>query len=423
MKRIQEFTPLGASQRGAAKVNILWLIILITLLIFALVTAFSFNTEKAELQKSLDEQKAKATAATEKEAASFKSISEISKVLGFYDPAAPIPISSATAAKALIESTKQTFPDAGVSVNSFDNLIPVIVDNYKSSTKQVQQLKDQVAAVTTEKNTDAKALRDASAAKDTQIANVTKQLEDAQQAAARAQAGLEAQITALKSTNSDLETTLKTARVDIDTEKHKLVNATVEYKARFTAMSNKIAFLKEPEAPDGSLLAVGKGAQIGWIDIGANQRVAAGMKFSVISGRLGSKAVKCMAEVSRTEAARAEVMFTGMLDQFDPPVVGDLIYNPLLDPKGQRNAVLVGRFALPSENEVRGLLANLGITVQAKLDNTTDYLIVGMEMYVDDKGTALDQPIQPSDTAVYKDAEAKGVAITPLKDLRVYFKF
>ena len=169
--------------------------------------------------------------------------------------------------------------------------------------------------------------------------------------------------------------------------------------------------------------ACSKGAQIGWINIGANQRVAAGMSFRVISGKLGSKSVKCVAEVTKTEATRAEVLFTQVADQFDPPVVGDLIFNPLLDTKGQRNAVLVGRFALPSENEVRGLLANLGITVQTKLDNSTDYLIVGMEMYVDKDGTALETPIQPSETAVYKDAEAKGVAITPLKDLRAYFKF
>jgi hypothetical protein len=325
--------------------------------------------------------------------------------------------------KKVLDDTKQTFPDAGASVTDLEQLIPVIVQNFGTLARQVTQLKDQVATLTTEKNTDGKALRDASAAKDTQLAALSKQLEDQQQAASRTQSGLEAQITALKSTNSDLETTLKAARVDIDTEKHNALQASLEFKARADAMSNKLAFLKEPEKADGKLLAVGKGAEVGWIDIGANQRVAAGMSFRVISGKLGSKAVKCVAVVMQTQPSRSEVMFTQIADQFDPPVVGDHIYNPLLDPKGARNAVLVGRFALPSENEVRGLLANLGITVQPKIDNTTDYLIVGMEMYVDKDGTALETPMQPSATAVYKDAEAKGVAITPLKDLRAYFKF
>ncbi|HTF89017.1 MAG TPA: hypothetical protein VK843_11455 [Planctomycetota bacterium] len=423
MKRIQEFTLRGASQRGAAKVNVIWLIILVTLVIFALVFAFSANSEKADLQLRLDDATAKAKAAKEAEDATSKQISELSRAIGWYDRNAPIPVSAPDSIKATVEATKQTFSDAGASVTDLENLIPVIEQNYKARTKEVQQLKDTVATLTTEKNTDARALRAASAAKETQIASLSKQLEDAQQAASRTQSGLEAQIATLKSTASDLETTLKTARGEIDAEKHRSLNSTAEYKARFDAMSNKIAFLKEPEAPDGALLAVSKGAQIGWIDIGANQRVAAGMKFAVISGKLGSKAVKCMAEVSKTEPGRSEVMFTGVVDQFDPPVIGDRIYNPLLDPKGQRNAVLVGRFSVPSENEVRGLLANLGITVQPKIDNTTDYLIVGGEMYVDKDGTALEEPIQPSETAVYKDAEAKGVAITPLKDLRAYFKF
>ena len=224
-------------------------------------------------------------------------------------------------------------------------------------------------------------------------------------------------------TNSDLENTLKTARGDIETANRNALNAQIEMQARFNSMSDKLKFLKEPESADGSLLAVAKGAQFGWIDVGAHQRVAAGMKFAVVSATLGSKTVKAVAEVTRTEPSRSEVRFTEVADPFDPPVVGDTIYNPLLDPKGLRNAVLVGRFSVPSENEVRGLLANLGITVQPKIDNTTDYLIVGGEMYVDPEGNALETPLQPSETAVYKEAEAKGVAITPLKDLRAYFKF
>ncbi|HUR27237.1 MAG TPA: hypothetical protein VM509_03565 [Planctomycetota bacterium] len=396
---------------------------MITLLIFALVFAFSSNSDKTDLQTQVDAAVKAKQAAVAKEEATSKQITQISRAVGFYDTAALIPVTSIDSVKKVLDDTKQIFPDAGASVTDLEQLIPVIVQNYGTLGKQVTQLKDQVATLTTEKSTESKALRDASAAKDVQLASLSKQLEDAQQAASRAQSALEGQITALKSTASDLETNLKTARVEIDNEKHTALQASLEFKARADAMSNKLAFLKEPETSDGALLAVGKGAQVGWIDIGANQRVAAGMSFRVVSGKLGSKAIKCVAIVTKTEPARSEVMFTQIADQFDPPVVGDMIYNPLLDPKGPRNAVLVGRFALPSENEVRTLLSNLGITVQPKIDNTTDYLIVGMEMYVDKDGTALETPMQPSETAVYKDAESKGVAITPLKDLRAYFKF
>ncbi len=423
MKRIQEFALRGSSQRGAAKVGIVWLVSVIFLLLFAVLFAFTGNSENADLRKELETARSERADAVAKEEASTKKIGVISRATGYYDRESSFPVTNVDAIKAGMDTTKQTFSDAGASVTDLEQLLPVLVQNYQARTREVQQLKDQVATVTSEKATIEASLRQASAEKTAQLAALQTQFDDAVQAAARAQSGLEAQIAALKNTNGDLEKGLKTARGETEVEKRNLANATIEYKTRFIAMSDKLAFLKEPEAADGSLLAVSKSAQMGWVDIGANQRVAAGMKFVVISGKLGTKAVKCIAEVSKTEPGRAEVMFTEVADQFDPPVVGDRIFNPLLDPKGERNAVLIGRFSMPSENEVRVLLKNLGITVQTKLDNTTDYLIVGGEMYVDQEGNALEEPMQPSETGVYKEAEAKGVAITPLKDLRAYFKF
>ena len=423
MKSFQQSAQRGASERGVAKVNVVWLISLVVLLIFALVFFFSVNGEKGELQTRLEAAQAAAAQAKATEDATSRQISEISRAVGFYDPNAPIPVTNLETLKATFETTKQAFPDAGASVVDIQSLLPVLTQNYAARTLEVQQLKDQAATLLSEKSTIEKALREASQAKDTELANLRKQLDDAQQTASRTIAGLESQITAGRGQISTLETSLRESRTATEEEKRARTNQAIEFTSRVNAMSESLAFLKEPEAADGSLLAISKGAQIGWIDIGANQRVAAGMRFRVVSAKLGSGAVKCTAEVVRTEATRSEVLFTEITDQFDPPVVGDLIYNPLLDPKGLRNAVLVGRFSVPSENEVRGLLANMGITLQTKIDNTTDYLIVGGEMYVDADGNALEEPIQPSDTAVYKDAEAKGVAITPLKDLRAYFKF
>src|SRR5689334_25287538 len=54
MNRIQALTLRGAPQRGAAKVSIIWLIVFITLVIFAMVFAFSANSDRTELQGRLD---------------------------------------------------------------------------------------------------------------------------------------------------------------------------------------------------------------------------------------------------------------------------------------------------------------------------------------------------------------------------------
>jgi len=63
------------------------------------------------------------------------------------------------------------------------------------------------------------------------------------------------------------------------------------------------------------------------------------------------------------------------------------------------------------------------MTVQTKLDKSTDFLIVGGEMYTTRTAQPVETPIQPSDLSVYKDAVAQGVQIVLVKDLRQYFKF
>lgn len=423
MKRIQELAHRGASRSGVAKVNIVWLIATFVLLVFALVGMFSGNSEVTDLRASLKQAEAARATAVENENKTSIQISELSRVVGFYDPEAPIPVTNLDALKSALDSYKQTFTDAGASVVDLEKLLPVMQQNYVARTREVQGLKDQAASLTSEKTTIEASLRNASQSKDKDLDALRRQLADAQETAARTQSALESQVTAAKGQATDLENALRASRLATEEEKRNLLLKTTEMTSRFEAMSAQLKFLKEPESADGAILAVSKGASMGWIDIGANQRVAAGMKFRVVSGRLGGSTMKCLAEVVKTEAGRAEVVFSDMADAFDPPVVGDVIFNPLLDPKGERSAVLVGRFSVPSENEVRGLLANMGITVQPKIDDTTDYLIVGGEIYVDADGTALEEPIQPSDTADYKEAQAKGVAITPLKDLRAYFKF
>ena len=118
----------------------------------------------------------------------------------------------------------------------------------------------------------------------------------------------------------------------------------------------------------------------------------------------------------------AEVLLTDQADPFDPPVAGDLIYNPLYDPKGERNAVLIGRFSgTYNEKELAMLLAEIRIRVQPKVDQTTDFLIVGAELYVDENGEPLEEPLPPSELPEYKNAEALGVQIVPLQEVRRYF--
>jgi hypothetical protein len=162
----------------------------------------------------------------------------------------------------------------------------------------------------------------------------------------------------------------------------------------------------------------------GWIDIGANQRVVRGIVFEVRSSRSGDQDVKALAEVTDVKANSAEVRFTNIADRYSPPVAGDVVANRLYDPVGGRNAVLVGRFSgAYNEQDLKALLAKMGIVVQPGVDKTTHFLIVGSEIWNDpDTGEPLTEPRQPSDTPVYKQAESLGVQIIPLQDIRDHFR-
>ena len=104
---------------------------------------------------------------------------------------------------------------------------------------------------------------------------------------------------------------------------------------------------------------------------------------------------------------------------------GDSIVNEIFDPTGERSAVLAGRFSGRfNETQLSSLLANIGVTVQPSetLDRSVDYLIVGSELWNDPEfNEPLETPMQPSELAVYKQAESLGVTIIPLKSIRQYF--
>jgi hypothetical protein len=195
------------------------------------------------------------------------------------------------------------------------------------------------------------------------------------------------------------------------------------WQTRATALSKVIEFTKEPESEDGRVVSVSE-LGLGWIDIGANQRLARGTRFRVVSGAPGQKRTKGWAEVTEVRPTMAEVRFYDIADRFDPIVRDDIVFNPVYDPKGERTAVLAGRFSGQfNETELKTLLANMGIKVQDRLANDTDYLIVGAELYVDENGQALENPMPPQELAVYKNAESQGTNIVSIKQLRDYFKF
>jgi len=412
------------SQRGAARVSVTWLVVFLVL--FFVAAGFGYMGYEAE-QKAVtaaDAARAKEAEALDRETKALDQVIEISKIVGWTDPNAATPRTDVEAMKTGFEAFRQAFPDMGSDVVTIADALPKARDAFLSRGRDIGTLRDAKTALESEKNALIDGLRSSVDDKDREIASLQKQLADEANNASQRQTELESRITSLGQQRNELDSQLRDARNQMEAARRQFDSERASFETRTNAAMAKLKFLNTPEAPDAHVLSVSNDLDLGYIDIGANQRLARGMRFRIVSGSLASNKLKAFAEVMDVKPTRAEVRFYDVVDRFDPVVAGDVAFNPLFDPTGERDAVLCGRFSgMFNEAELKVLLANMNIKVHDRLDHNTDYLIVGSELYVDEDGNPLETPLQPSELAVFKDAQASGVQIVSIKQLREYFKF
>lgn len=412
------------SRRGAARVNIVWMVVVVVAFFIAIGLAFVFSDDaatKSDIATKAVADKEAAESSLQDEREAYRKLSEL---VGYYDREAAAARSQPNSVQGGLEQFKSSFGSTmGPDVKDFETALQRAIPAYRAQAVKITELQGTIEQLRKENEQKNRAQTDLAQTKDKQIDELRKQLADAEQAARTRQGELEQEVASVRSTLGSTETDLTKARGDLEQQARAARDKELEYQTRLKEMSTKLSFLREPERPDGRLLAVSKNLSLGWIDLGKQNRLFAGMSFRIVDGTPGSTKVKGWAEVQNVQDDMAEVMITGRTDEFDPPVPGDVVFNPLYDPIGGRNAVLLGRFSgTYNEKELQALLDEIDVHVQPKLDKTTDYLIVGSELYNDEEGEPLEEPMQPSDMATYKEAEAMGVQIVPLKQVRDYFR-
>jgi hypothetical protein len=413
------------SQRGAAKVSVLWTILIMVAFLVATVMFVLTNQEAAR-----ERERAAAAEAAKKEVdakytAELQQMQALSTAVGFYDPAQSQTRTELSALELGMKSLRETFPDIDPSIKSIDKALPLVIQAYNTQKNKVKDLETQIASLREENQTVAKNMREVSDQSSKELQALRSQISDLEQSKTDMQADLERQLAEARDSFKDRDAKWRASQGMIEDNNRKFAAEAQALKGRLSEQSRKLnPFVKEPEAADGQVLGVSRDLGLGWISLGAKHRLPVGTRFRVVSGAHGSSQVKAWAEVTSVEPSMAEVRFFDQRDPFDPPVAGDIVFNPLYDPTGERHAVLVGRFSGAfNEKDLRMLLANMSISVQDKLDKATDFLIVGSQMYVDENGQPLAEPVQPSDLPIYKDAVAEGVQIVQLDDLRQYFRY
>jgi hypothetical protein len=417
---------MARSNAGKIRIGIVWLVVAGVLFLgsatLAFVTQSDLETEKGRVTSAnaeLSTKVAEAARLTEERR-------RISTVLGWYVRDSGDPQSDPEAALKALEDLKATFPDIGAAEKDYETAIEKIVAAYNERGRKLAELETRIKGLESELSAAQAATGQITADKDSTIADLRGQMADEQKNAEDSKQELEGRLVQLRTQLAERDGEVRKTREDAGLEKRRAEQQKAIDDARIAQLARDTLFAKDPHstAPDGNILEVSDRLGTGWIDIGANQRVVRGIVFEVRSGRPGETAIKALAEVTAVKGNSAEVYFTSVADRFDPPVAGDVVSNRLYDPVGGRNAVLVGRFSGTfNEQDLKALLGKMGIVVQPRVDKTTHFLIVGSELWNDPAtGEPLDEPVQPSDLAEYKQGESLGVQIVPLQDIREYFR-
>lgn len=408
-----------SSRRGAARVSAVWTIVAFVLFFVALGIAYVASDDAANLRRQLDSAVAAKAAADEANAIEIKKWNEVSTVLGYRGDSTSVP-SNLEAAQAALEQVKAAFPNTD-GVKTFQDLLPLTQTAYASvlgqlnaETKAVADLRSQVAQSSV-------ALNDVRREKDSNISTLRSELTDKETTARNDISTLERDKSTLQQERNRLDADVKQRQTELALLEKKIQESEALFQSYVRNKTREINDIRRaPERPDGEVTAVSEALGQVWINLGAGDRLSVGTSFTVT----GSNATDVIGsiEVIEVQPTRAICKVKSLTNKFDPIVPTHRIWNPLYEAKGQRYAVLAGRFdGVWNEKEVRILLDEIGITVQNEIDINTDFLIAGAAKAVEnDDGEQVME--QVADTIVYKDAISRGLTILSIRDIEQYFR-
>jgi len=414
------------SNRGAARISAVWLITVLVLFFAALAFGFVAYDDRANSEDSKVKAQQAQIAAEAQADRERQRIRDVSKVVGWYDETQASPVTEVTAMKADLERLKGKFPGTEGAAD-LETLVQPMISAYDAVVQEGSTLRTRVQSLQSELDALRATQRDVTRAKDGEIADLQQRMTTEAQSFQRRIDDLEGRLAQSLAQNSELDTTVRNVRSEMAAklaEKDKLAK---QLNNQVASMAQKLDFTlpSKRNMPDGSVLQVSEALGIGFIDLGAQQRLVSGLRFRVESGTPGTNRLKARAEVLEVGPTQSKVAFYEVVDRFDPVTPGDVVVNELYDPVGKRSAVLAGRFdGRFNEKDLVPLLERIGVTVYPadQLDRTIDYLIVGNELWNDpETGEQLEEPLQPSELAVYKKAESLNVTILPLKRVREFF--
>ena len=414
---------------GAAKVGLIWIIVLILLLLGCAAGLYTVSADKTKAEEAVAAQKRLTEDAEKKAKASKDKLSSLSKVVGFRDESDQGDSREEQISKALEEiRTKQNL---GADATSTSKVIEKLQAQIEELTRQLAEAKTQFSTEVQARASLQGNLQDVTKAKDEENEKITKQLTDERDRHANQETTDKGRIDDLDKRLKDADARVKAANDDRDKQVAKLTEDVKVRDSRIAELSKRTEMIRQPDTPDGSVLDAST-ASTCYIDLGRKNLLVRGTRFKVFNyAKNGAMHDKGMIEVTKVEDAMSEATVVDLKDKFDPITKGDKIAAPNYDPNMKREFVLVGRFPSGySRALVADRLRALGATVKDKVGPSTDFLIIGDK----DEG-ASSKPEEtkdggndanaagPSEDEELKLAQLYRVQIVAVRDILEYVKY
>lgn len=413
------------TQRGAARVSAVWLIVVLVLLGAAMFFGYAASDGQAKAEELTASARAAAAAAEAKLEERSGSTRLVSEVVGFYDTADLSAVTDVELAKQNLEEFKQSIgPAADDTIKTFQAAWPLAIKKVSVLEEQLRTAKARAEELQTQLSAAQSATRDAVSESDAQIASLNQQLNDSATNATDEKNELEASIARLRQEVQQKDSDMIALRAEMSTSTNEATLTQSELQSRLSQLTDMVRPLREPQGFDGEVLSTSTALNLVYVNRGVKDRIVRGMRFSVIDGNPAVDTVVGEIEITDVQENMSEAKVVSLADRFDPITPSDIIANPLYDPEGERSAVLAGRFAgTYNKRELEILLEEIGINVSPELDRSTTFLIVGESLYTDpETGEAVEEPIPISSLAVYKEAQAAGAQIVHISEIRHFFR-
>lgn len=408
-----------STRRGAARVSAVWTIVAFVLFFVALGFAYVASDDAAQMKTQLAAAQQQLSTNEAAVDAEIKKWQDVSNLLGYRGDSDNVP-SNLEAAKEALDTVKAAFPSTD-GVTTFQALLPLTQTEYARALAEINTLQQNLTAARNETTQARAATTEVQREKDGRITTLSGELSDAQANARNEISTLEANVARLTGDRNRLDGEVKTRQGELDDLNKKIEEAKATYQSYVrNATREKNDMLKSAQKPDGEVTAVSEKLGRVWINLGAADRLSEGIVFRVTGSDPGD--VKGLIQVIDVQPNRAECKIVSLVDSFQPIVETHLIWNDLFTARGQRYAVIAGRFdGTWNEKELRILLGEIGITVQDKIDINTDFLIAGAAQAVENEDGE-QEIVEVADTPVYKDAIAQGLTILSIRDVEQYFR-